>query len=271
VRRVHSIEFADQPWWPALLRDAALAFLRHASERTGQAARIRPIIERALARSGETSILDLCSGGAGPLLSIASALAQRDQLLSVSLTDVNPSAGAQTLLPAANAVLRYEPEPIDARDVPREARGLRTIINAFHHFAPADAQRILASAVDARRPIAVVEVARRSPWTALAILGTPIHVLLILPWLRPFRPAWLPLTYLLPVVPIAIFWDAFVSCLRAYSGEELLAMTRGADPADSFEWTVEEPKLTGPIRGIALTGIPRERLGDSRREAPRAR
>jgi hypothetical protein len=248
-----------------------MAFLRHASERTGQAARIRPIIERALARSGETSILDLCSGGAGPLLSIANELTQRGQLVSVSMTDINPSAGAQTMLPAARSAVRYEPEPIDAREVPDQAEGLRTIINAFHHFVPADAQRILASAVAGRRPIAAIEVVRRSPWTALAILGTPFHVLLVLPFLRPFRPAWLPLTYLLPVVPIAIFWDAFVSCLRAYSREELLAMTRGADPADSFEWTVEEPKLTGPIRGIALTGIPRERLGDSRREPPRAR
>ena len=35
------------------------------------------------------------------------------------------------------------------------------------------------------------------------------------------------------------------------------------DPDDSFEWTVEEPRVTGPIRGTALTGIPRERLAVS--------
>lgn len=264
MRRIQSIEFADQTWWPPLLRDAAMAFLRHASERTGQAARIRPIVERALARSGETSILDLCSGGAGPLASIASELAERGQPVSVSMTDINPSDAAQTVLAASNSAIRYEPEPIDARDVPHPAKGLRTIINAFHHFGPADAERILASAVAARRPIAVIEVVRRSPWTALAILGTPFHVLLVLPLLRPFRPAWLPLTYLRPVIPIAIFWDAFVSCLRAYSREALLGMAHDADPDGSFEWTVDEPKLTGPIPGITLTGIPRERLGEFR-------
>jgi len=29
---------------------------------------------------------------------------------------------------------------------------------------------------------------------------------------------------------------------------------------DSFEWQVEEPRMFGPIHGISLVGIPRERL-----------
>jgi hypothetical protein len=65
------------------------------------------------------------------------------------------------------------------------------------------------------------------------------------------------LTYLLPIIPIAIGWDAFISCLRVYTRKELLEMTRSADPAATFVWTVDEPQLTGPIRGICLTGIPK--------------
>jgi hypothetical protein len=57
-----------------------------------------------------------------------------------------------------------------------------------------------------------------------------------------------------------IFWDAMFSCLRAYTRNELLVMVRSADPAGGFDWEVDEPRLTGPIRGISLVGIPRERL-----------
>ena len=196
----------------------------------------------------------------------------RGEPVSVTLTDIRPDEGARKLAregPLASPSdprqalgrVRYERDPVDARTVPEKLSGLRTIINAFHHFRPDDAERILASAVDSRRPIAVVEVVRRSLWTALAILGTPFHILLIVPFLRPFRWAWLPLTYLLPVVPLVIFWDAMFSCVRAYTRAELLAMTRSADPDGSFEWEIDEPRVTGPIRGISLVGIPRERLG----------
>jgi hypothetical protein len=260
MRRIHGVELSDFEGYPSLLREAAMAFLRHASEQTGQRARILPIVEKALARSGELRILDLCSGGAGPILWIATELHQRGDPVTVTLTDIYPNQGAQELAALSNVAARYEPQPVDAREVGPEHVGLRTIINAFHHFRPPDAQRILASAVEGRQPIAVIEVVRRKVMTALAILGTPFHVLLIVPFLRPFRPAWIPLTYLLPVLPFVIFWDAMFSCMRAYTREELLAIARAADPDDSFEWTVEEPRVTGPIRGIALTGIPRERL-----------
>jgi hypothetical protein len=260
MRRIHGVELTDLDGYPSLLREAAMAFLRHASERTGQAAQILPIIDEALTRSGKTQIVDLCSGGAGPLLWIANELTQRDESVSMMLTDIYPNQGARELASESEIAAHYEPDPVDARDVPSRLKGLRTIINAFHHFRPDDAQRILASAVAERQPIAVVEVVRRSPWTALAILGTPFHVFLIVPFFRPFRWPWLPLTYLLPVIPLTIFWDAMFSCLRAYSREELTAMARSADPNDSYDWQVEEPRLTGPIRGISLVGIPRESI-----------
>jgi hypothetical protein len=244
-----------------MLREVAMTFLRHASVEVGHVDTIRPIVERALDRSGEKVLLDLCSGGGGPVIPIADALARSGRPIDVTLTDIYPSAEAREVATEAGVVLHYEPRPVDARAVPPGARGLRTVINAFHHFRPPDAVRILTSAVEGRRAITIIEVARRSPLTALAVLGTPIHVLLTLPRLRPFRLAWLPFTYLLPVIPLSIGWDAFISCLRCYSREELLAMAREADPEQTYDWVVEEPSLLGPLKAIALTGISKQRPG----------
>jgi len=261
MRRIHFIELADQSWFPQLLRDAAMAFLRLGGEHAGHAKAIHGVVRDALARSGEQEILDLCSGGGGQAVSLADELEKAGEAVSLTLTDLYPNDGARALAAASHATVRFVPEPVDARNVSSELPGLRTILNAFHHFRPHDAREILASAVAAEHAIAVVEVARRTPITALAILGTPFHTLLIVPLLRPFRWSWLPLTYLVPVVPITIFWDAFVSCLRTYTTDELLAMAQEADPKDRFEWKAEEPELFGPLRGVSLVGIPRPRTG----------
>lgn len=240
-----------------------MTYLRYCAVHVGHIDAIQPIVVRALERSGEKSLFDLCSGGGGPIIPIADALARDGRPVEVTLTDFYPSPEASRAASDAGVALHYEPTSVDARQVSDRARGLRTIINAFHHFRPADAVQILASAVSSRDAITVVEVAQRNPLTVLAILGTPLHVLANVPRLRPFRWIWLPLTYLVPIVPLAIGWDAFISCLRCYTREELLEMSQCADPEETYEWVVDEPKLMGPLRAIALTGIPKERLASS--------
>ena len=117
---------------------------------------------------------------------------------------------------------------------------------------------MLASAVKGRRPIAVVEVLQRKPLAVLGILFAPIVSLFVVPFLRPFRLAWIPLTYLLPVIPFLILWDGIVSCLRIYDEQELLALASAADPDDTFDWEVQiVPMDPAPVPGIALVGIPR--------------
>jgi hypothetical protein len=262
MRRFHGVELCDFPWFPSLLRDAATEYLRFSAELAGQPAAIWPIIESALERSDEQEILDLCSGGGGPMLWMVREFSRRGLQLPVTLSDLYPSAGARELVERVGAAsARYDPEPVDALDVPGERRGLRTIVNAFHHFRPEQAERVLASSVEARRPIAVIEVTQRRLLHASLIAMAPLALLLVLPLLRPFRPAWLPLTYLIPAIPLLILWDGLTSCLRCYTANELLALAGAADPGDSFEWHVEQPRMTGPVRGIALVGIPRALAG----------
>ena len=261
MRRFHGVELSDLGWFPSVMREAGNAYLRFAGELAGHPARIGRIIESALERSREPEILDLCSGGTGPVLQIARELAARGLEVPVTLTDLYPSAGGRQLIAQSGlANARYEAEALDAAAVPSECPGLRTILSAFHHFDPDKARQVLASAVEARRSIAIVEVAPRRLVPALMIMGVPLAALLAVPFLRPFRAAWLPLTYIIPVIPLFMLWDGLVSCMRAYTPDEILALARAADPNAWFDWTVEEPMMTWPVRGVSMVGIPRERL-----------
>ncbi len=257
MARIHVFELEDQSWFPEVLRDAGVAFLRASADWTGQAERIRPVIAAALERSGSDEIVDLCSGAGGPIISIARRLREVGVDVSVTMTDLYPSVAAQAAV-ATDETLHYEPVPVDATSVPADRRGLRTMFNAFHHFRERSASAILRSAVDSGRAIAVVEVLQRRVLALVGMLFVPLVVLALLPLLRPFRWQWLPLTYLLPIIPLFVWWDGSVSVLRIYDKDELLALTRDADPNGVFDWRVEELSMKPvPVPGIALIGIPK--------------
>lgn len=257
--RIHALELEDQRFMPKLLREAGMAYLRFMGDRLRVAEQVRPLIEDTLEHSGESEILDLCSGGGGPVLALARAMAADGRAVPITLTDRFPDPGAIELAMASRIPgLRYETEPVDALTVTPERKGLRTLFNAFHHLRPEQAREVLAKAVASRRPIVVVEILRRSPIAVLGMLGVPLMTLLIVPFLRPFRLAWIPLTYLLPAIPLFILWDGIVSCFRIYNEEELLSMAKVADPDGRYDWEVRAvPIPLQPFPGIALVGIPR--------------
>lgn len=267
MRRFHGVELEDLSWFPSVLRQAGMAYLRFAARVSGQAEQIRPVILRALERSGEKEILDLCSGGGGPLLAVVGEMEAAGDPVRVTLSDRFPDPGGQQVVRESGLdTVRYETEPVDAFEVSAERPGLRTLFNGFHHFRPAEAERVLAATVEARKPIAVIEVLQRRLLTVVGLLFSPIIVLCVVPFLRPFRLAWIPFTYVIPIIPLFVLWDGVMSSLRIYDEDELLAMAGAADPDDTFEWSVESIEMKpAPVPGIAFVGIPRERLGDAAR------
>ena len=80
MRRMHLVELEDLPWFPAILRDGGTAFLEFAERASGHGRRMVGPLERALDATGETRIVDLCSGGGGPAATIADELAHNPAL-----------------------------------------------------------------------------------------------------------------------------------------------------------------------------------------------
>lgn len=218
-----------------------------------------PLLARALTRLGETRIVDLCSGGGGPWPDLVRRIpAIGGPAVRVTLTDAYPNRAAFARLKQETAgVVDGEPDPVPATRVPERLAGFRTVFTALHHFPPPAAGAILADAVRRRSGIGVFEITERSLLSLVGMLFLPVFVLLATPFIRPFRWSRLVLTYLVPIVPLAVWFDSTVSCLRSYTPDELLALTRGAGDA-SVVWDAgmihTSPFLT---RMTYLIGIPR--------------
>jgi hypothetical protein len=146
---------------------------------------------------------------------------------------------------------------VDATRVPAELTGFRLMCNAFHHLPPPAARRCLLDAVQHRRGIALVEFVDRSVFTMLQISLGWVALLLVTPFVRPRRLSRFVFTYALPIVPFCTWWDGFVSCLRAYSEEELRELIASL-PVNDYAWEVGRlrvPRL--PVSLTYLVGHPR--------------
>lgn len=255
MRRLHLLEFEDQTWFPTVVRDLATDYLQFAQTGSGIHRSMTPLIREALVASNQTRIVDLCSGGSGPLIAIVDELRQSGTAVAVTLTDLFPNVPAfQRAAAVSNGAIDYISSPVDARAVPRELKGLRTLFNGFHHFRPVDAVAILADAVRAGQPIAIFEASRRSLGTLIPVLLLPLFVWLSTPFMRPVTWKRLFFTYPVPLVPLTCLWDGLVSQLRAYTIDELGELGRGAG---RMEWHAGAvPIARGLGRLTYLIGVP---------------
>ena len=116
---------------------------------------------------------------------------------------------------------------------------------------------VLRDAVLSGQAIAVYEALQRS-WMGVCVpLLSPIAVLLLSPFVPPFRWSRLLFTYLIPIAPLLISWDAVVSALRCYKPDELLAMAKGSGGED-YVWAAGSYWKRG-VPVTYLVGYPRSR------------
>jgi len=215
-----------------------------------------PILERVCDATGRRTVVDLCSGSGGPTRQLSEALAARGKRVSITMTDKFPHRDRVAERVQGGSVLTYRCSPVDARAVPPDLRGVRTLFNAFHHFAPDDARAVLRDAVAAGDPIVVMEIPERRWAMVFAMFLTPIFVWVATPMIRPCTWRRLLFTYLVPLVPLICFWDGLVSQLRAYTPDELGRLAREAAPV-GYSWEVGSGALPGPAGRLTyLIGWP---------------
>ena len=257
--RIHLFELSDQPWFPDLWRTAMTGYLNLVA-RVGRHGRpIATLLRTAIERSGAVRIVDLGSGGGGPVIDAFRELAEERSDLGLTLTDLRPNVEALERAAAGlPGSVEVAHESVDATRVPRSIKGVRTLFNAFHHLRPEQARRVLQDAVDAGQPIVIAEMLPRHPLIVALNLGTWAGQLLALPFQRPFRWAWLLWGWLVPVIPLATTWDATVSALRIYSERELRELIASVDERGRYQWEIGRARFApSPLRGTTLIGTPR--------------
>lgn len=258
MKRFHLFEFEDQQWFPANIRNYMTDYLQFVATKADPYKSIIPLLKKGLQKCSTNTIIDLASGGGGGWSNITPKLQKEVPDLKVILTDFFPNILAfKETVKQNEDVFTYETDAVNALDVPEKLKGFRTQFLSFHHFKPEQAKQILQNAVDTGSGIAIFEAQERSISTFLQFSFVPIAVLLLTPFIRPFKLGRIIFTYLIPLMPLAIWWDGVISVLRTYKLEEMKEMTQALINAENYEWKIEKIDQK-PMPVLYLMGYPKD-------------
>ena len=261
MRRVQFIELHEQPWFPPSLRHEITDALQCGLNLLEAYAPIAPLLQSVLDATRCRSIVDLCSGGGGPWLDLSRKLQPDAQVLHILLTDKYPNLSAiQNVGGASGNHIAFHPDAVDARKVPGELRGFRTMFSSFHHFPPEEARAILQNAVDAGQSIGIFEITKRAPLPIALMFPWALMPFVFTPLIRPFRWSRLLWTYVVPIIPFVLLFDGVVSCLRTYRPQELREIITRLSGIE-YRWEVGEySKASGQAPVTYLIGYPQARV-----------
>lgn len=258
--RLQLFEFEDQPWFPHVIRQGMLDFLRFMITRLNAYEAAIPLLQELLERTRSSHLTDLCSGAGGGIASVQQQLTQRmGKPIQVTLSDLYPNLRAyEYIRHESGGAIDFIPEPVDATAVPESIKGVRTIFSSFHHFPPAVAKAILQDAATKRTAIGIFEGSKKS-WLEMLLLWLffPVIILVVTPFIRPFSISRLFFTYILPLIPLGIIWDGTVSLLRIYTPEQLQQMASEVQ-APGYTWRAGRVGAGAGKYVIYLIGYPEE-------------
>jgi hypothetical protein len=259
MKRFHLLEISDQNWCPNPLRDGATLFLQYFENVSNVFTATTSLIRRAMEQCGTRRVIDLCSGSGGPWLRLHRLFHERERFpIKIWLTDKHPHVES---LRDSRAVsfngLNFYPASIDATNVPDELTGFRTFFNSFHHFTPDEAIAILQDTVAKRQGIGIFEATDRNIMAILQIiLLIPVSVIVLMPFVRPFRFSLLFWTYIIPLLPFLITYDGVISSLRTYTPDELRDLTEKVTH-DRYVWQTGRQSVQRLPRSVTyLIGYP---------------
>lgn len=256
MKRPHLFEFEDFRWFPSFLRNYMTDFLQYISNRFDIYKAVTPLLEEVLDKTQSNTVIDLASGGGGGLVRLSERLREKRPDLTILLTDFYPNIVAFEQTKRRAPGFEYQTESVDAMHVPTDLKGVRTQFLSLHHFHPDQAVQIIQNAVDANSAIVFFESQERNVPSVLAMLFSPINVLWMTPFIRPFSAGRLIFTYLIPLVPLFIMIDGVLSALRTYTVPEMEELVHRVKGNERYDWKIGKQK-SGPVYIPYLIGVPK--------------
>lgn len=215
-------ELEDLPDFPSFLRRLLTDFLGAIFTYLPLYDQAAGVLAEILSKTSCRSIVDLCSGSAGPWARILPKLEEKLGCLELYLTDRFPTVVLSSAqFSTRKSMVHKIGAEVDARKIPSDLRGLRTFFTSFHHFSPKEASSIIGRALAQGHGIAVFEITGRSLRFWPLVLLTPLWVWLLSWRIRPLTFERIFWTYVIPAVPVIALIDGIISLIRSYSADEL--------------------------------------------------
>ncbi len=267
MKRVQLFEFEDFSWFPDFIRSPMTRCLSVLNSWMGLDEAVGILLKKIVNQTNVKTIVDLGSGSGGVIPEVYSLL-KKDQEhgdLNFIMTDLHPSQESiKRFNNDGNPNLVYHHQSLDATQLHEAPKGIKTMINSFHHMPPDTAKAILLSAQKSNQPILIFEMQENKIptliWALFLPLGliiTFIMALVTTPFSKPLRLSQLLLTYVIPIVPLCFAWDGQASYARMYSMDDVDELLSSLDKSDySWEKGVGQKK-DGKSIGTYLIGKPK--------------
>lgn len=279
MRKHHYFEFMDLKHYPNILREVMTDTLTNITMYVPIFDRIAPIILDVMDKTETNEILDLCSGAGGPWGRLFGLVRKERSDVKLTFTDLYPNPKCMDRFHSSyQNSMTYETEPINALNVPKNRRGVRTFFGSFHHMSPKNAVKVLEDAAKKKVGIVVAESYSHSPsylWRTLIlqILISPLYFLML--WvfmLKAMRGTTkekiikIIFTYLIPIVPLSMIFDTFISGVRVYMKEDLEEMVKQIH-VKGYRWEPGNlPKQMGQSAISYIVGYPEKMVDEDSNE-----
>lgn len=239
MRRLHLFEIEDFRWCPKVIREGQTDYLRFLAEFFDVYKAVFPKFLEAYQQSGQSQLVDFCSGGGGAVLLFRKYFKKHTSgSFQATLTDLYPNIPAfEHLKKTTEHEIDFHEKSVNALNPPVDLKGFRTFFNSFHHFRPEDAQKIIENAIQNRQPISIFEPMEKTLFQyVINILALSVVLAFTMPFVRPFKWSRLFFTYLIPLIPLGTFWDGMVSIVRLYTPKDFEKMMQEMDKEGIMQW-----------------------------------
>jgi len=185
--------------------------------------------------------------------------------IKLLLTDLHPNQQfVQAFNKHQDSHISYQSTPLDASNLSKAPKGLKTMISSFHHMPPEIARKILKSAQDNKQPLLIYEMAENNIPTILWALMLPISLpilmvmaLVFLPFAKPLTSTDIAFTYLIPIVPVLYAWDGQASIPRIYTFDDIKSSLLPEED-ENYTWEIRPAqKKDGKSLGYYILGLPK--------------
>ncbi|TBN06330.1 hypothetical protein EYD45_00130 [Hyunsoonleella flava] len=267
MKRKELFEFEDFNWFPSTIRTGMTNLILVLHKMMGTTEVLSKLIIDLRQKAHFDTVVDLGSGSGGPMPDVVkhvNTITPNDKLRLI-LTDLHPNSKlVKTINSNSNTSIRYHETPVNATNLAKAPKGLKTMIASFHHMNPIVAKNILQSASENKVPILIFEIAKNNIPFLVWILLLPISLsilivmsLLMTLFVKQLSLSQIIFTYIIPIIPIAYAWDGQASLMRTYTFEDIETLIEELE-SHYYDWEISDAKKeNGKKLGYYVMGYPK--------------